>query len=145
MITVKFLTESAIFYFDYESVRYHLEQRISDHNLPGNRRQLELLSNTTEDIIEIDQDDNSFGFVILELVKSGIGRVTCKRCDKIYSSKDLELFALGAGNSPLRPNIEINRLRNLFRHRKRNPSLLGGKGYRCPAGHELIRMITWRT
>lgn len=73
MNTVKFSTESAIFNFDYESVRYHLEQRISDYNLSENRRQFELLSNTTDDIIEIDKDDDSFGFVVLELFKSGIG------------------------------------------------------------------------
>jgi hypothetical protein len=82
----------------------------------------------------------------LELIDSGTGLVTCKKCNKIYKASQLIPFALGAGKSPFKLNIDIKfSLRNLFRRRKRNPSMSGGQGYRCPAGHELIAMITWRT
>ena len=128
MRTLKFQTECAIFNFDFESVRKHLAQRISDNSAPEYGRQFELLSNTAEDVIEIDQDDHLFGYVILELIKSGTGQVTCKRCDKSHNSSQLKSFALGAGKSPLSPKIDIKRFGSLFYRRKRNPSLIGGIG-----------------
>jgi len=146
MRTVIYDTESAILKFAYDQVSRHLKQRISDHNLPENGRQLELLLNSTEDIIEIDQDDHSFGFIILELIDAGAGRITCKKCDQTYNSSDLKPITLGAGKSPINPNIDIKwSLRTMFRRRKRNPSLIGGYGYKCSAGHKLIAMIHWQT
>ena len=146
MPTVIFQTDDAIFNFDYDAVKNHLEQRISDHNLPENHRQLDLLLNSRQDSIEINPDEASFGYISLELIDSGTGQVTCKKCDQKYSSSELIPFEIGAGKNPLKPNIEIKwSLRNLLRRRKRNPSMTGGYGYKCPAGHELIAMVTWRT
>jgi len=146
MRTVIYNTESSIFTFTYDQVLRHLEQRISDSNLPENGRQLNLLLNSTEDVIEIDQDDHSFGFIILELIENGAGRITCKKCGQTYNSSDLKPITLGAGKSPINPNIDIKwSLRNLFRRKKRNPSMIGGYGYKCRAGHNLISLITWQT
>jgi hypothetical protein len=145
MDIVVFKTEEGIFQFNRSEVIKYIKREISNNNLAENMGKFKLLSNTAEGVIEIDQDDESFGYLLLELIKIGTGQVTCKRCDKSYNNSELNSFPLGAGKSPLRPNIDIKRFGSLFYRRKRNPSLIGGIGYRCSAGHELIMLVTWRT
>jgi hypothetical protein len=105
MQIVIFKTEEGIFQFNRSEVIKYIKREISNNNLAENMGKFKLLSNTAEDVIEIDQDGHSFGYLILELIESGTGQVTCKRCDKSYNNSELNSFPLGAGKSPLRPNI----------------------------------------
>jgi hypothetical protein len=78
------------------------------------------------------------------LIGSGIGTVTCKICGKTYDADQLTGFTIGHGKSPFDIKQKIKGGIRLFEKGK-NPSMFGGKGYKCPAGHSLISMETWRT
>jgi len=50
------------------------------------------------------------------------------------------------GKSPLSINsIEKGGIKKVFGKKQKLPGMLGGRGYECPKGHNLISMITWRT
>ena len=85
-----------------------------------------------------------FGYVALDLISARVGKVTCKICGETYEAGQLKEFAIGHGKVPFAINPEQKGGIRLFKKR-RNPSMFGGKGYKCPAGHTLISMETWRT
>jgi hypothetical protein len=146
MSTVIFKTEEAKFQFDRSAVIKQLERLISDPNFTENKGQLELLLNSAEDLIQINSDISSFEYTALDLIEHGSGQVTCKKCNRTYNGSELKPITIGFGKSPIDLNINMKGgIRNIFRHKKRNPSMFGGKGYLCPEGHQLLSMITWRT
>ena len=142
MGTVKFMTENAVFEFSRNYVIEHLNALFKENSSYEINNLSELIKHSNEETILIPEEHI---YIVLDLIAAAKGTVTCKICDKPYDIGELESFAFGAGKSPLSPNIQISRRRNLFRHDKSNPSLLGGEGYRCPASHDLIMLITWRT
>jgi hypothetical protein len=145
MQIVIFKTEEGIFKFNRSEVTKYIKREISDHSL-GEDKRLELLLNSTGDVIEINSEDESFGYIALDLIEQGFGQVTCKVCNRTFNSSELIPITIGFGKSPLDLNVNMKGgLRNIFRRKKQNPSMFGGKGYQCPEGHELISIITWRT
>lgn len=115
MNTVFFNTKSAVFEFDRTDLK--------------------------EPLLE---DDNQV-HIVLDLIAAGRGTVTCKICNKPYNPDQLQPITIGAGKSPFDINIGKKRgIKSLFQ-KKKNPALFGGRGYKCPEGHELISVITWRT
>jgi len=144
MKTVIFNTENAAFEFAQKEVTDHLNAPESEYYSDEVSQLLELISTDSDQTILAIDDHHYFGFVALDLIGSGIGTVTCNICDKTYNAGQLKEFAIGHGKSPFAFNHEQKGGFSLFRKRK-NPSLFGGKGYKCPAGHELIAMETWRT
>lgn len=142
MKTVIFKTKNAVFEFSRNYVIEHLNALFKENSSDEINNLSELIKHSNEETILIPQEHI---YIVLDLIAAAKGTVTCKICDKPYDISELESFALGAGKNPLSPNIKISRRHNLFHHEKRNPSLLGGEGYRCPASHELIMLITWRT
>ncbi len=88
-----------------------------------------------------------FRFIILGLIPDNKGSVFCKACRESYRADELARFLVGHGRSPFGANVlqKEGVFKNIFRRKRRNPSMCGGEGYRCPGGHDLIWMITWRT
>ena len=115
MNTVFFRTENAVFEFD----------------------RLDLKEPLLEDDTQVH--------IVLDLIASGKGCVTCKICNKLYKPYQLQPITIGSGKSPFDINTGKKRgIKSLFQ-KKKNPALFGGQGYQCPEGHELISAITWRT
>jgi hypothetical protein len=80
----------------------------------------------------------------LQLLDSGEGQVTCLLCRKTYDADQLTKFAIGAGDSPFNAQSRPWGIRDrLFGSKRRMHSMLGGRGFRCPAGHKLISAVTW--
>jgi hypothetical protein len=142
MGTVIFKTENAVFEFSRKAVMENLRALITEHDDERFTELMELIKTSGEETILIPDEHI---YIVLDLIAAEKGYINCKRCDKTYNNSQLKSFALGAGKSPLSLNIDIQHLPNLFRSRKRNPSMMGGSGYNCPAGHELIMLVTWRT
>jgi hypothetical protein len=83
-------------------------------------------------------------YTALQLLDSGEGQATCLLCRKTYAADKLTRFAIGAGDSPFNVQTRPTGIRDsLFGSKRRNFSMLGGKGFCCPAGHKLISAITW--
>ena len=144
MNTVIFNSENAAFKFDQKEVRDHLIGKKTEY-APDEYSQLLKLISTDGDETILNPDAHSyFGFVALDFIGSGRGTVTCNYCDKTYDAGQLKEFALGHGISPFSINQKQKGGFSLFKKRK-NPSMFGVKGYKCPAGHTLISIETWRT
>ena len=144
MNTVIFNTENTAFKFDQKEVKERLICKHSEY-APDEVSQLLKLISTDGDETNLNPDDHRyFEYVALDLISEGMGTVTCKICDKTYDPDQLKEFAVGHGKSPLNINQQQKGGIRLFEKRK-NPSMFGGKGYKCPEGHKLISMETWRT
>jgi len=143
MSTVLFETDTAIFKFSLPDVQNRLRHYISEYNVKEAAKLLEFLSAQTEKSISIPEDYQYIGYVALDLTKSGKGSVTCKLCNTTYQSGQLKPVTIGHGDSPF--SVKLKNIKRRGFRKKRKIPLFGGKGYKCPAGHELISMITWRT
>lgn len=83
-------------------------------------------------------------YTALQLLDSGEGQATCLLCRKSYAAEQLTKFVIGAGESPFKVPYRPAGIRDpLFGSKRRNFSMIGGKGFRCPAGHKLISAVTW--
>jgi hypothetical protein len=83
-------------------------------------------------------------YTALQLLDSGEGQATCLLCRKTYGADQLTKFAIGAGDSPFNVSYRPNGIRDsVFGSKRRNFSMFGGKGFRCPSGHKLISAVTW--
>jgi hypothetical protein len=143
MKTVRFETPDAVFQFTLEDVVTVLKSRASEDEA---RELMDFLELQRGDVIEIPQEKKSFLFAVLDLLASNKGNVFCKACGREYQANELISFPVGAGESPLNVKVGYREslLKRMFGRQKRMP-LFGGKGYRCPEGHELIGLVTWRT
>ena len=84
-------------------------------------------------------------YVLLDLVAAGKGSVTCKICGKTYKANQLKPITVGHGKSPFNINPRLKGgVKDLFGNKRKMP-LFGGLGFKCPEGHELISIVTWRT
>ena len=93
---------------------------------------------------EFSEED--FPFIILEFLKTGRGTVQCSQCEITYQTSELISFAVGHGESPFSVNLkQRGGIKRLFKKKQRLPGLFGGRGYKCPKGHELISLILWET
>jgi hypothetical protein len=85
-------------------------------------------------------------YTALQLLENGKGQATCLLCNKTYPAGQLTRFPIGAGDSPFNVRIKPEgMLKSLFQRKRRIPGMFGGKGFRCPAGHELNAVTTWIT
>ena len=143
MNTVIFETDTAIFKFSLTDVQDCLHHYISEHSVKEAAQLLEFLSVQTEKFISIPEDYQHIGYVAIDLTNSSKGSVTCKPCSAIYQPDQLKAVTIGHGKSPFSVNLKSKK-RRWFKKKQTLP-LFGGKGFKCPVGHELISMITWRT
>ena len=147
MSTVIFETEKAAFKFDLHDVSASLQD---DSSLGSHKEAVELamfLELSSDPIIDIPKDKQFFRAIALDLLGRGKGSVLCYRCKESYPAMDLQSHPIGSGESPVRVKIKRKGgiLKRIFRRRVRRTGTMGGKGYQCPEGHELISMVTWVT
>jgi hypothetical protein len=146
MARVLFDTGSALLDFDREEVMERVSSFTESHRLETAAHLRELVFSPADETTIIHPDMTNFRVLALELLGDGIGKVTCKTCDKIYDAKELNRIKVGHGESPFSVPLERRGwLRRLFRRKVKLPGMLGGKGFACPQNHELISLITWRT
>ena len=147
MKTVYYDTADAVFQFRATEIIEQLKDHLNDFDDEATARLLEMVSEDSREPVEIPEEQELFGYIVVNLLEHGKGAVTCWTCNRSYNAGQLKSVALGAGKSPLHVKIKPERgIRNPFRRgRRRNPSMVGGQGFECPNGHQSIAMITWRT
>jgi hypothetical protein len=144
MREVYFETENAILRFYYDDVVEKLAYYESIFGATEATTLRDLVSHSDQSI-RIPREQYRFAYLALGLIGEGKGVVYCKVCKRDYKAKELKRVAVGHGESPFSVDVKDKGwLRGLFGKKRRLP-LLGGKGYRCPEGHELIALVTWRT
>ena len=144
MKTVIFQTENAEFRFLQKDVKERIISMRSQYDPDEITQLTELISTRHSEIILSSCDHYYFRYVGLDLISEGMGTVTCKICNINYNACQLTQFAIGHGKSPFNTNQKQKGGFSLF-EKKKNPSTFGGKGFKCPEGHTLISMETWRT
>ena len=146
MARVLFNTGSALLEFDREEVMEKISSFKERHRVATAAYLRELVSSTSEEPTIISPDMTNFRVLALELLGDGIGKVTCRACGKSYDARDLKRIKVGHGETPFSVGLERRGwIKRLFTKRLKLPGMLGGKGFACPQGHELISLITWRT
>ena len=144
MKEVFFETENAILRFSHDDVVERLPYLESNLDATQTASRRDLLS-LSDDSIRVPAEQSRFAYLALDLIERGKGVVYCKACKRYYEAKELKRVVVGHGESPFSVDLKWRGwLRGLFRKKRRLP-LFGGKGYQCPQGHELIRLVTWRT
>jgi hypothetical protein len=143
MKIVNYETTDAVFQFALQDVVTALKSHASDDEAT---ELMDFLAAQRGDIVEIPQEKRSFLYAVLALLVSNKGSVFCKVCRREYQASELISFPMGAGENPLKVRMGHGEslFKRVFGRRKRVP-LFGGRGYRCPEGHEVIGLVTWRT
>ena len=146
MSKIIYETEEAIFEFDLPSAIEKLEHYASEHNVDEARELLNFIAESSEESITIPEKYDYFSYIALDLLDQKNGSITCKSCNETYPSDQLKPTIVGHGKSPLSINSEKKGgIKKLFGKKQKPVGLVGGRGYDCPQGHNLISMITWRT
>jgi len=78
--------ESATFEFDLIEVKDRLSHYISEHNIAEATHILNLISTSPNQPIEIPEEYDYFGYIILDLIGEGKGTVNCNICNQTYKS-----------------------------------------------------------
>jgi hypothetical protein len=123
MNTIFHQNENAVFEFSQKDIEDHIKMLTKEYYI----------------------EEPSKLFVLLDLIAAGKGSVICKVCGKRYRATELKPATVGHGKTPFDVNIRMKGgVKGLFA-KKRIMPLYGGIAYECPANHELISAITWRT
>jgi hypothetical protein len=137
-------TPEAVFSFSLEDVVTVLKSRASVDVVT---ELMGFVAAQPGDVIEMPQEKKTFLYLALALLASNKGNVLCKACGgNEYQAGELVSFPVGAGENPLKVKVGHRKslLKRIFGRPKRMP-LFGGMGYRCPEGHEVLGLVTWRT
>jgi hypothetical protein len=146
MRIIVFKTENAVLEFYRKDVLEHLNLLSTKHDGDETFRLLKFISNASGETILIQTEHDHFGYIALELIAAEKGSVTCTACGKTYKAGQIKPITVGHGRSPFDVTlIKKGGINSLFRKKPKMPAMFGGKGYRCPEGHELISLITWQT
>jgi hypothetical protein len=142
--TVTYRTDHAIFAFRIQDIIDPLTELVRDYQNQDAQDLLAILSSAPGDPIQISSDSHIFRHVAIQLLDSGKGQATCRLCHKTYPADQLTKFPTGAGDSPFNVRLKPEGvLKRLFQRNRRMPGMFSGKGFRCPAGHDLISVTTW--
>jgi hypothetical protein len=147
MPQIVFETEEAIFWFDTQLVIDHLQHLRRAYDQTELQRCIDEISSDKAPEIKFQSSPSWFFPIAIDLLEQGKGQVFCKPCGRAYEPKSLSLFPIGFGKTPFDvTGVPHNSFfKRLFRRKRRNLGMFGGKGFRCPAGHELIAVTTWIT
>ena len=138
-------TDEAIFEFDLPPAIDKLNHCATEYNVDEARELINFIAESSEDTITIPEKYEYFGYIILDLLDQKNGSIKCKICNKTYQSNQLKPTIVGHGKSPFSINYKKKGgIKKLFGKKQKIPGL-GGSGYDCPKGHELLSIITWRT
>jgi hypothetical protein len=112
----------------------------------GANELMDFLASQPGDVIQIPPESRAFLYLALDFLASNKGSVFCKICEREYQAHELVAFPVGAGENPLKAKVGLRKslVKRIFGRGRRVP-LFGGKGFRCPEGHELIELVMWRT
>ena len=143
--TVIFKTMNAVFMFDQKQAKELISRNKSEYDLDEATKLLKLISADNIETILIPEEPVYFDYIALDLIGAGKGSALCKTCNKTYEARQLKSIKVGCGESP----FDIKRekkgvIKRLFTKKRKPPTMWGGKGYDCPAGHNLLSVITWK-
>ncbi len=146
MNAVIFKTHNAVFTFNQNDVKELVARKKSEYDLDEVAKLLEAISADNIETIEIPEEPVYFDNIALDLIAAGNGSILCKTCNKTYVASQLKPIKVGFDGSPLEIQREKRGVfKRLFEKRRKPPTMSSGKGYECPAGHNLISVITWKT
>jgi hypothetical protein len=146
MTRVLFDTGSALLDFDRKEVMKRLLSFTERPGVETAAHLRELVFSPADETTIIPPEMTNFRVLALELVGDGVGRVTCKACNKTYDAKELKRIKVGHGDGPFSVPLERRGwIKRLFKKRVKLPGMFGGRGFACPQNHEVISLITWRT
>ena len=146
MSRVLYDTGSALLDFDRKEVMERLSSYKERLGAEIGVELMDLLSWPAKEPLVIPAEITNVLALALDLLARGIGRVTCKSCDRTYQARELKRIKVGHGESPFSVTLERRGwIKRVFKRKEKLPGMLGGKGFACPQNHELISMITWRT
>ena len=146
MKAVIFETVNVVFQFCQPEVKKQIVLKKSAYDTDEVNKLLNLISADSEESIVIPNEPTYFEFIALDLINAGIGSALCKTCNKTYLARQLKPIKVGCGQGP----FDIKRekkgvIKRLCTKKRKPPTMWGGKGYDCPAGHSLLSVITWKT
>jgi len=145
MNAVIFKTVNAEFEFDQKEVKELIARKKSKYDLDEVTKLLELISDESNESIVIPDESVYFDYIAMDLIAAGKGSVLCKTCNKTYVARQLKSIKVGCG-SPLDIKREKKGvIKRVFAKKRKPPTMHGGKGFECPAGHNLLTVITWKT
>jgi len=146
MTRVLFDTGSALLDFDRKEVMERISLFTERHGVKTAAHLRELVFSPADESTVIPPGQSNFSVLALELLGDGVGKVTCKACNRTYDAKELTRIKVGHGETPFSVPLERRSwIKRLFRRKMKLPGMLGGKGFACPQNHEVISLITWRT
>jgi len=145
MPTIVYETETAAFRFPLDDTLLLLKFCVTQTRVKEARQILKAIKSQSSE--EVTISSLYFRYVVMELLKKGKGEVFCRRCGQIYPTSQLRHFLIGFGPYPFQINFqpEGGRTGKRIKKKGRIPGLLGGQGFECPNGHDLISMITCMT
>ena len=144
MKEVYFETENAIFRFYYDDVVERPPYYESTFGAAEATTLRDLLYHS-DHTIKIPTEQYRFAYFALDLIEHSNGVVYSMACKRYYEAKELKRVVVGHGENPFEVNVRARGwLRTLFGKKQRSP-FFGGRGYQCLEGHEVIRLVTWRT
>ncbi len=147
MSAVIFKTPNAVFTFNPNEVKELVARKKEiEYDLDEVSELLETISADNIETIEIPDEPVYFDLIAADLIAAGNGSILCKTCNKTYVASQLKPIKVGFDGSPLDIQREKKGVfKRLFTKRRKPPTMSGGKGYECPAGHNLISVTTWKT
>ncbi len=146
MSAVIYKTPNAVFTFNQNEVKELVARKKSEYDLDEVAKLLEAISTDNIETIEIPEEPVYFDNIALDLIAAGNGSVLCKTCNKTYVARQLKSIKFGLDGSTLEIQREKKGVfKRLFTKNRKPPTLSGGKGYECPADHNLISVTTWKT
>jgi hypothetical protein len=141
-----FKNENAVFTFNQNEVKELVARKKSEYDLDEVAKLLEAISADNIETIEISEEPVYFDLIAVDLIAAGNGSVLCKTCNKTYVARQLKSIKVGFDGSPLEIQREKRGVfKRLFEKRRKPPTMSGGKGYECPADHNLVSVTTWKT
>ncbi len=146
MSAVIYKTQNAIFTFNQNEVKELVDRKKSEYDLDEVTKLLEAISADNIETIEIPNEPVYFNLISVDLIAAGNGSVLCKTCNKTYEARQIKPIKVGFDGSPLDIKREKKGvIKRLFTKKRKPPTMSGGKGYECPAGHNLITVTIFKT
>jgi hypothetical protein len=146
MPRILFDTGSALLDFGRKEVMKRVSSFKERYGVETAAHLRELDFSQADETTTIPPEMTNFRVLALELLGDGLGKATCKACNKTYDAKELKRIKVGHGESPFSVPLERREwIKRLFGRKTKLPGMLGGKGFACPQNHEVISLITWRT
>ena len=146
MRAVIFNSQDGVFEFDQKEVKEIIRCNRSKYDLGQVANLQDLISAECIETIVIPDEPVYFDSIALDLIRTGTGSVFCKSCNKRYSVKQLKSIKVGGDGNPLYIKREKKGvIKSLFTKKRKPPEIFGFAGYTCPADHQLLTVMTFKT